>query len=308
MDQFSNHPLYKQHNLDSVMNSLWDFYSRNFLILFITSACMSLIVQYFSSMIDMKDIQQTTDPFVMLEKMKGFIVPFTVVMLVNLLFTTIIQHYVIFKPVDSNNTIFISLYKSLKYFIPFLIVMILLAFFGIIAMILGVFMLVIGMFFAMLYVMMLYMFILPVMMVEGMNIANVISRSFKLAHRNFWPNMGWTSVFLIIVIVISVILSGIILIPFTGSFLKTLFNPEEASAVFNMAKNPLFMILSALSGGLTLPLIPIFAAILYFNGTATENQKAVIKEVAGEPDRVRVEDLYAKPYSDDHPDNPQNKA
>jgi hypothetical protein len=24
--------------------------------------------------------------------------------------------------------------------------------------------------------------------------------------------------------------------------------------------------------------------------------------------KVRVEDLYAKPYSDDHPDNPDNKV
>jgi len=307
MDQLSNHPLYKKHNLDSVMNTLWEFYSKNFWVLFIVSAGMSLFIQYFSSMIDMKDIQQTTDPLVMLEKMKGYVVPFSVVMLINLLFSTILQHYIIFKPIDSNITIISSFYKSLYYFIPYLIIMVLLAAFGIIAMILGILMLVIGMFFALIYVMALYMFILPLMMVEGMNIGNVIKRAFQLTHRNFWPNMGWISVFLIILIVISVILSGIILIPFTGSFLKTLFNPEEATAVFDMAKNPVFMILSALANGLTFPLMPIFAAILYFNGIARENQKTEVSVVSGEPERVRVEDLYAKPYSDDHPDNPETK-
>jgi len=307
MDQLSNHPLYKKHNLDSVMNSLWEFYTKNFWVLFIVSATMSLFIQYFSSMIDMKDIQQTTDPLVMLEKMKGYVMPFTVVMLVNLLFTIILQHYIIFKPLDSSNTIFVSFYKSLTYFIPYLIVMILLAAFGIMAMVLGVLMLVVGMFFAIIYVMALYMFILPLMITEGINIGNVIKRSFQLTHRNFWPNMGWVSVFLIILIVVSVILSGIILIPFTGSFLKTLFNPEEATAVFDMAKNPVFIILSALINGLTFPLMPIFALILFFNGIAGENQKSEIKEDPSEPARVRVEDLYAKPYSDDHPDNPETK-
>lgn len=308
MDQFSNHPLYKKHNLDSVMNSLWEFYSKNFLVLFIVSAAMSFFVQYISSSIDLKDIQQTTDPLVMLEKMKGYVVPFSIVMLLNLLFTTIIQHYVLFSPVDSKNTIFVSFYKSLIYFIPYLIVMILLAFFGIFAMALGFVALVIGMFFAMLYIVTIYMFILPLLMVEGLNIGNVIKRSFQLTHRNFWSNIGWVSVFLIILIVLSVILSGIILIPFTGSFLKTLFNPEEATAVFDMAKNPVFIVLSALVNGLTFPLMPIFALILYFNGIAGETQKSEIKEESSEPARVRVEDLYAKPYSDDHPDNPENKG
>ena len=42
MDQFRNHPLYQIHNIDSAMNSLWGFYKKNFLVLFITSFVMSL--------------------------------------------------------------------------------------------------------------------------------------------------------------------------------------------------------------------------------------------------------------------------
>ncbi len=98
--------------------------------------------------------------------------------------------------------------------------MILLAFAGTIAVALGVFVLIIGAFFAILYVATLYMFILPVMMVEGTNIGSTITRSIKLAHKNFWSNLGWVRIFIIIMLVISVILSGIILLPFTGSFIK----------------------------------------------------------------------------------------
>jgi hypothetical protein len=54
--------------------------------------------------------------------------------------------------------------------------------------------------------------------------------------------------------------------------------------------------------------MPIFACILYFNGKAGEDQIEPI--IASDPDnnRVKVEDLYAKPYSDDHPENPEKKV
>jgi hypothetical protein len=55
MDQFSNHPLYKRHNIDSAMNSLWDFYKKRFISLFIISFAMSLVLQYISTFINLQD-------------------------------------------------------------------------------------------------------------------------------------------------------------------------------------------------------------------------------------------------------------
>jgi len=307
MDQFSNHPLYRRHNIDSAMNSLWEFYKKKFLALFFVSLVMSLVIQYASTMVNMKELSSITDPMVLLEKIKGFLLPILVISLINLLFTTILQYYVIFNPVDNRNTIFVSLVKSLKYFIPYLIIMVLLAFAGSIAIVLGIFVLIVGAFFAMLYVVTIYLFILPVMMVEGTNIGTTISRTIKLTHRKFWSNIGWVSVFIIIMLVVSVIFSGIILLPFTGSFIKTIVNPDDASKLADVTTNPLFIILSAVVSALTLPLMPIFAAILYFNGKAGEDQAEPILVSDPENNRVRVEDLYARPYSEDHPDNPEKK-
>lgn len=306
MDQFSNHPLYRKHNIDSAMSSIWEFYKSKFLSLFIISLAMSLVIQYASTMVNMKELQTITDPMLLLEKMKVYLVPILIISLINLLFTTILQYYIIYNPINSDN-IFSALIKSLKYFIPFLITMILLAFFGSIAIVLGIFALVIGAFFAILYVMTLYLFILPIMMAEGDNIGNTIRRTIKLAHRNFWTNIGWVTIFLIILIVISVIFSAIVLLPFTGSFLKTILNSENGSSLTEIASNPIFIILSAIVSALTLPLMPIFACVLYFNARAGEDQNQIVKPVTPGHDRVRVEDLYAKPYSDDHPDNPDNK-
>ena len=308
MDQFSNHPLYGRHNIDSVMNSLWAFYKKKFLSLFLMSFVMSLVIQYASSLVNMKELSSITDPMLLLEKIKGFLIPILIISLINLLFTTILQYYVIFNPVDNENTVFISIIKSLKYFIPYLIIMVLLAFAGTIAIILGIFALIVGAFFAMLYIVTLYLFILPVMMIEGTNIGSTITRTLTLAHKHFWSNIGWVAVFIIIMLVISVIFSGIILLPFTGNFIKTIVKPDDATKIVDITTKPMFIILSAIVSALTFPLMTIFACILYFNGKAGEEQIQAIPIIGTEGNKVRVEDLYAKPYSDDHPDNPENKV
>jgi hypothetical protein len=309
MDQFSNHPLYRKHNIDSALSSLWSFYKKNFLTLFVISLVMSGITQYASSLVNMKELSTISDPMLLLEKIKDLIIPILLISLLSLLTTTILHYYIIFNPLDGENTVLTSVLKSLKYFIPYLIIMILLAFAGTIAIVLGVFVLVVGAFFAMLYVVTLYLFILPVMMAEGINIGTTITRTIKLAHKNFWSNIGWVAIFIIIMLVISVVLSGVILIPFTGSFIKTIMNPGDGSGMADVTSKPLFLILSALVGALTLPVMPIFACILYFNGKAGEEEKVlIVPEPETHDNKIRVEDLYAKPYSDDHPDNPENKS
>jgi hypothetical protein len=290
------------------MSSLWEFYKNKFLSLFIISLAMSLVIQYASTMVNFKELTTVTDPQVMLEKINNFLVPIIIISLINLLFSTILQYYIIYNPLSSENNIFVSALKSLKYFIPYLIIMLLLAITGSIAIALGLLALVVGAFLAVLYIVTLYLFILPIMMVEGTNIFDTIGRTFKLAHKNFWVNIGWVAVFLIILIVISVIMSAIILLPFTGDFVKTIINPQEGPALLEDTTSPLFIILSALVSALTLPLMPIFATILYFNGRANEEQNQTVMPENPEDKRVRVEDLYAKPYSDDHPDNPEKKV
>lgn len=304
MDQFNNHPLYRKHNIDSAMSTLWDFYKSKFLTLFLISLAMSLVIQYASSLINIKELSTITDPMEMLEKLKSLLVPILIISVINIFFTTILQYYILYNPIDRASNIFISAVKSMKYFIPYLIIMVLLTFFGAIAIIAGIFALIVGAFFALIYVMTLYLIVLPVLMVEGTNIFQAIGRTFSLTHRNFWSNMGWVAVFLIILILISVLLSTLILIPFTGDFLKTIMNPEDPSKMIDMATNPWVLILSAIVNALTLPLLPILAGILYFNGRASEDQ---VRQVIPVEEKVRVEDLYAKPYSDDHPDNPEKK-
>jgi hypothetical protein len=257
---------------------------------------MGLIIQYLSSMIiiDIGDYQSLNFEEMML-KLREYLWPMIIVSVLSLLFTTILHCYVIFNPLENENNIFRCILKSFRYFIPYLMIIIILAIAGSFALFLGLLVVVIGALFAGIYIMTLYLFILPIMIVEGPNIANTISRTIKLAHRDFWSNIGWTAVFVIIILVVTMILSGLILLPFTGSFFSAVKNPEEATAVLDFTTKPLYIILSAVLNALTMPLVPIFACVLYFNGRAREDQQFTNVTV----EKVTVEDLYAKPLPEE---------
>jgi len=303
MDQIKGHPLYRKHNMDSAMNALWEFYRTRFVALFIISLVMSCITQYATMFIDLKSIQSMTDPALIVEKLKSYLVPIVILMVVSLFLSTILHYYILHKPVNSSENIFKAIYKSLRYFIPYLIIMVIFAFVASIGIVLGVFVVIIGAFFALNYFIMISFFLLPIMMAEEANIGTTIARSVKLAHKNFWPNMGWTAVFIILYFVISLVLSGIVLLPFAGSFIKTFANPQDTSSIMNLPKDPIFLLLSSAVNALTLPLFPIFAYIMYFNGRASEENVVILSESEKKEPKVTVEDLYAKPREENNFDS-----
>jgi hypothetical protein len=303
MNSIKDHPLYRIHNIDSAMSSMWEFYKGRFVALFLISLVMSGITQYATLLIDLKSLQTVTDPAVMIEKLKGMMLPLSAIMVVSLLFNTILHYYILHKPLDSTQNFFVCLVRSLRYFIPNLIIMIIFAFIAAIAIVLGVFALIVGAFFAAVWAMMVSCFILPVMMAEEADMGTTVRRTVKLAHANFWPNMGWTTVFLILFFVVSLVLSGLVLLPFAGSFIKTVANPQDTTFIKSIPTDPIFLLLSSAVNALTTPLVPIFAYILYFNARAREDAVNIITEQVPGSERVRVEDLYAKPREENKFDN-----
>jgi hypothetical protein len=309
MDQYANHPLYRRHTLDSAINSLWEFYKKNFAALFGISLIMALVSQYISATINIGELQQITDPQELLLKMRDFIWPVIIISVISLFFSTILHYHVLFNPINSGNNVLRSSLKSLQYFMPYLITMILFTFFGSIALFLGFVALIIGALFAAIYLVTIYFFILPVMLAEGPSIANTIGRTFLLVHRKFWHNVGWTSVFILLMLVISIVLSGIILLPFTGSFIKVFKSPTEAASLADLSRNPFYIILNAVVSALIYPAMPIFAFILYFNGRAMEevqNEESYKEGDGSNEQNVRIEDLYSKPLPENEDDGSQN--
>ena len=301
-----NHPLYRAHTIDTAINSLWDFYRKNFTKLFAMSLIMAAILQYAASFIDLTLLQNETDINVLMERLREFIVPVGIIAFINLFFSVIIQHYILFNPLDENSSIFNSVSGSFRYLLPYIITVILFAFFAGMAIALGLVIFIVGAVFAIIYTVTLYLFILPVMMMENTDIGHTISRTFKLTYKNFWSNFGWVAVFLTLFILISFLISGLILVPFAGNFLQSIFNPDEAANIAEVSKTPLYIALSTVAGAVTMPLMPLFSAILYFNGRAKEENMQ--GNISGNEERkITVEDLYAKPYFNDSPDNYERK-
>jgi len=292
MNQFSIHPLYRKHDLDSVMTSLFSFYKNHFLALFLAVFVGNLATQFLTTSIDFTKLLGMTDPFEIMAEFKTWLWPILGILVISLLLTLTLQYFVIYKPVKDEVNIFNSIYKSLKYLLPYIVIGIIFIFFATFAVIAGLIVFIIGVLFSMLYLFMVSLFILPTLMAEGNNIGNALGRIFTLSHRHFGSNLGWTAIIFLIIIVGSLILSSLVMIPFSVNFFKILTNPAEASEALSFMSNPLFLILSALTGSILQPLTPILGAILYFNAKAREDDTQTLSEGIAEPDKIKVEDLY----------------
>ena len=295
MIDFLKHPLNKKYDLDTALGSIWDFYKKWFISLFIISFVFSLVITYISGRINISDIYSVTDPeeiFAILRSMTG---PYLLIIFFSFLFSMILQYYIIRKPVDQDSNIFsIGATSIVKFFLPLLLLYILLSLFAVVAVTIGIFILFIGALFAVIYVVLIAAFIAPVLMIDNQGIGETITTTISLAHKRFWPNIGWVVVFGIIVMVISLVLGAIIMIPFGGSFLRTIMNPENASELLTMTSKPSFIILNALANAITMPLFPIFSLVLYFNARS-DNVGEVIgdQKINDDGGKVTVEDLYS---------------
>ncbi|MDZ7738645.1 MAG: hypothetical protein U5K32_06185 [Bacteroidales bacterium] len=295
MPDYSKHPLNRSYDLDTALSTIWEFYKKWFYSLFVISFVFSLITTYLSGKVNMSEIYSVTDPQEMMEILGSLIGPYALIILFTFTFTLILQYYVIIKPLEPESTIFsIASTAIIKFFLPLLILNIILGIVAVISIMLGFFIFIVGALFALVYIVMLAAFIGPVLMIEDNGIGDTINNSIKLAHKRFWPNIGWVAVFGILLIVVSFILNAVIMIPFGGSFMKTITNPDNAGEVLNIASRPSFILLSSLANAVTMPLFPIFSLVLYFNArSGAGNRVSSDKPGRNEGGKVKIEDLYA---------------
>jgi len=289
MNTYQNHPLAGAVDLDSAFNKLWSFYKKYFVGLYLISVAGSLLSSLFVSGIDLASLQATTDPVEMLEKMKGFAGPYTLTILVSLVIGVLLHAWVLEKPAGEPGFITAILRSSLVALVPYLIAMIIFGILTVLLVSVGLVLLVLPGLFAIFYMVTVGLFVMPVTLVETRNPFEMLSRSFRLTHRNLWPNMGWVVVVILIMIVVAMVLGALVMLPFTGTFIKSMTNPEEAGAMLEMTRNPLYIGLSALTGGLVTPVMPILAFLLYFRNRAEE---VVIEVTTDNDNSVKVEDLY----------------
>ena len=291
MNNYQNHPLIGAVDLDSAMTMLWSFYKKYFIGLYVISVAMTLLASIFTSGIDVAALQSTTDPSEMLEIMKGMAGPYMLIILISLVIGVLLHAWVMEKPISDGDFVSSLLRKSLIALIPYLAVMIIISIIAVVLVTIGLVLLVLPGLFAIFYISTVMIFTMPVTLMESRNPVTVISRSFTLVHKNFWPNIGWVAVVILIILVISLVIGALVMLPFTGTFIRSMANPTEVSSMLELSRKPLYIIFSALATSLITPVLPIFAFILYFRNRGDE----VAVEISTETNTaVRVEDLYPR--------------
>jgi hypothetical protein len=290
MNNYQNHPLAGAVDLDTAFNKMWFFYKKYFLGLYIISVLSALLTSLFTSGIDLASFQEaSTDPELVLEKMKEMAGPYAMMMIVSLVFGVLLHAWVLEKPSSEQGFLSSLTRKTLTSLVPYLAAAIILLILTLLLTSVGLVLLVLPGLFAVFYMVTVILFTMPVTMIETRNPIEAVSRSFRLTHKNFWANMGWVIVVLLIIIVASMLIGALVMLPFTGSFISSIANPEEASSLLDMHRNPLFIVLNALLSGLITPVMPILAFLLYFRNRGDE----VTVEVTTDSDfKVKVEDLY----------------
>lgn len=293
MNDYRNHPLAGADDLDSAMSKLWAFYKKYFVGMYIISVTMGLLSGIISSGFDLSSLYSgyTGDPQQVMDMMKGMAVPYSLLLIVTFVFGVLLHAWILERPLGQENTILKVLKSSLIVLIPVLIVFILFCIAGAMLTTIGLVLLVLPGIFAVVYITTVAIFALPVTLIETRNPGTILSRSLSLAHNKFWPNIAWVLVLALIVIVIAIVISGLIMLPFSGTFLKALADPGDATAMLEMAKNPLYIGLSAFASALVTPVFPILAFILYFRNNDDDPAVMIIPE---DDNKVRVEDLYPK--------------
>ena len=270
MENYKKHPNYQELNIDSLFQNAWEIYKKNFGWFFFYSFLVILLLQYFNSLLMVPYIEDinsiTEDP----EKAVSLLKNTSLIVLISIIGYTILYlflTYLLLNPdPEPDETHFSLLGKAIKtHFLPLLGATILSGIIMIFGTVLGLFLLIIGAFAALIYFGTIFFPIIPLLIIENANPIEAISRCFRLVHSDLWKIIGWVIVFFIMYLVISLVLGALTMIPFASDFFEIVSNPTSAIESGNLINNPLQVILSSLVNALILPLMPIFAMLIYLN-------------------------------------------
>ncbi len=292
MKSYHDHPLTGATDIDSAFNKLWSFYKKYFAGLWLISVAASLLSSLLLSGIDTTSMQGITDPQELIAFLKPYRVPYLLALLVTLLLSLLLHAWILLRPGSSEGYLGELLKVSLTTLIPYMAVMIIVIVSATMLISIGLVLLILPGLFALFYMITVGLFVMPVMLTETTSPLKAFARAFRLTHTRLWPNVGWVTVMILMLVVVAIMISAITMVPFTGSLIRSLGNHEEAATAVELARNPLYIGVSSLTGALVTPVLPILAFILYFRSRGTG--EAVTVTESTESQRVRVEDLYPK--------------
>lgn len=289
MDNYKNHPLYRSMDFEALFSQTFSIYKKHFiwLILYSFIGIILLSMMIFATnleeilSIDFINYPQEIGKFLGSLFLIGFLMFIGYAILYLFIHYFIIYKYA--EPELSHLSMFGDAVK--KFALPYILIVFIITVIIAVSSVIGIFLLIIGMFVALCYFGTIFLPITPILIIEKKDPISAISRCFQLGHLDFWPTLGGLIVMYIILMVVSLILSAITMAPFAVDFFR-LMSPE---AILEMMENgeslfsfvtPTFILVSSITNAITFPVIPIFATLVYFKLKHREDQQRDLQEIS----------------------------
>jgi len=284
MESIKNHSLYQNHDFDTAFSTLYRVYKKNFLPLFLFSLAGMLMVYLFAFILGPYQIPSKAIPDPGPEDIAHFLKLFSLILVVGLLVYTFIYLgilYLVYRQQDDDTRNAWSIFAEAarKYYFRFLLLVVLVSLVFIVGSVIGLLIFFVGTLLAMAYLGVSLYVAGPALIVENASPGDAIWRSFTLTHKDFWVSLGLVIVLFVITLVIQFVLMAIVSLPGAIVFIFQVASEGGASgwlspdiSSFWTSFGGIGIILNSAVSALVMPLMPIFAMILYYRLRYRENE------------------------------------
>lgn len=285
MIDIKQHSLYKSMEVDSVLSNIFNIYLKKFLVMFIYSFVAVFIVQMVLYHLGFWELYKVTlsDPNEILnvypELMRKIgVVSVSSVIMYGVL-NAFLMNYLIKSDLDPEIHAWDIFIESVrKYSVHMIFFLILSTLILVAGAFLGIIVLIIGSFLAMIYLGTVLIAGGPIIVAEEKNAIEAIGRTFTLTHKDFWSTLGAVVLFVMVMILISIVMTAIIAIPFVIIFID---NWSESGSIRDLFSTQLYdigiwsVVLNSLVSAVTYPLYAILSVVLYIKLKFKEDEKAL---------------------------------
>lgn len=264
----------KRSDVETILVTTFQTYKKLFLPLFLYSFVGLLLIQSllfvtgFSEFFQNLNPREMEDPAMISNFMRQMIWVVLISLVAYSLLNVTLLNYV--ERYGRNQSLLVTTVlgeAARKYFLHFLFFILLATVMIVLGTMIGIIAIIVGAFVAALY---LGTVLIPgggIIVAEHTNAFETIGRAFQLTHKNFWVAVGSVVLYLLIMLLISLVLSAIIMIPFVIIFFQSVgagdmsFTEMFQPANYNIGAG--MILLNAVTGAITYPITAIFSVVLY---------------------------------------------
>ena len=283
MNNFKKHSLYRPMEVETIFFHVFTIYKNKFIPLFLSGFIAFFFIQFIIYNLGITQMYTIADPEEMMRELSGFVgvmgivITGTVIIygLLNAYFVNLILKNDGENKLTSGELFMESLKKYSIHMIFFLLLSGAIVTVGTVA---GIFIFIIGFLIAFAYLGTVLFPGAAIVVAEEKNALEAISRTFSLVHKDFWSTLGAMVLFVIMMILISIVVSALMSIPFVIIFFDNWSETGNILESFKMQNYDVGMwtvLLNALVSALTYPFYAIFSVVLYFKLKYKEDQESV---------------------------------